>query len=237
MSDYKNYEPGKYPEPNERKTVKDFPKVEELFTYGFDFPVPQTHEDLRCEYGELEDLPLVPSELEGYKVPPLGITKVGKGGSGHRGGFIYPNGTFREDRISIGKSHGSSQLEVQIARAEAKKSAIMEGIEQAFEQNQTPISTKSESGVLQEMAKLVTEKVLKDTNAREARMWFNDIHRILNEQDDIKEKQTNLERLLEGVNPEDLALLDQSLKRAIMDKQYDIIEGEFEDIEDGDDED
>ena len=124
--DYKDFVEGKYPEPDKRLTSKDFPDADELFVYGEDRPVPESDKDLRCRYNHDDKFPLVFTDLEGYKVPPLGLTAVWVNGGGGKKGFAYPPGTFREDKFTVDKEFGADSKEMVIAREQSKKDAIID---------------------------------------------------------------------------------------------------------------
>ena len=110
VMDYKDKIDGEFPEPQDRKTAKDFPPLERLFIYGEDIPVPESKEQLRYEYPFPDDIGL--KDLEGKKVPPLGLSYISKAGGGGKWGFVYQPGTFFEDTVTIGKKDGVSQTEI-----------------------------------------------------------------------------------------------------------------------------
>ena len=79
-------------------------------------------------------------ELDGYCVPPKGIVTVSVNGQGIRAGkagWIYPPGTFRENRHTIGKELGVSSVGAVTAREQARKDAIIEGVAAYFEGKNT----------------------------------------------------------------------------------------------------
>ncbi len=126
--DYKNYEEGKYPEPQDRMNAKDFPSLEELFVYGEDIPVPMMEQQLRCKYNVDERSPLVLSELEGFKVPPLGLTYVAKHGGGGKQGMAYAPGTFRENKHTLNKEFGATQIQTVVIREQNIKDKVVDGM-------------------------------------------------------------------------------------------------------------
>lgn len=247
--DYNNYEPGRFPDPKERRRSTDFPPVHDLGTYGVDLPVPTTRDDLRCRYNETPAIPLVLSELDGYRIPPLGLLSVGVGGSGHAKGFIYPNGVFRPDVVSIGQLHGANTNDLQVARADAKTKAITTGIQEAFQEAGREITGKTDADTLQAFAKLVTEKALDDdAPLREVRMWYNDVHKIMTSAEEVKAERNSLRRKMEELGIQALDVILAETKRAKELKELqdgNTIDGDFEDVEDepfgfdldGDDED
>lgn len=160
-----------------------FPPKDLLPVFGIDVPVPVSKDDLPCKYNEDEKNPLILTSLRGYPVPPEGIKFVSKSGSGHTNKIVYGNGTFRKNDYAINAVHGTSSDDMQLARATAKKTAIMEGILEAFADAERVIDVTTEAGMLKEQAKVVTEKVLAESSAREARMWFNDTVKIFGDQD------------------------------------------------------
>ena len=160
--DYKNFEEGKYPEPENRKTAKDFPGLDELFVYGVDVPVPSSMDELRCRYNPDPRVPLVLADLEGYKVPPLGMASVAKHGSGHRQGILYPPGTFRENRHTFNKELGVNPVEANIIRKDSQIEAIKSGLLKAYKENNIKISGNSTAEVLGTFTYVVADKLLKD---------------------------------------------------------------------------
>ena len=131
MLDYKGDK--EYPEPDKRILKADFPVKEELFVYGKDVPAPTCVEELRCKYTSKEGTPelVLPDDLVGYFVPPLGIATVAVNGVGMRAGkagWIYPAGFFREDRHTIGKELGTTNTELVIAREQARRDSFEAGV-------------------------------------------------------------------------------------------------------------
>jgi hypothetical protein len=138
--DYLNYEDGKYPEPEDRCIASDFPKPEELYTYGVDFPMPESFDDLRGHYNERDEAPLVLEDLRGYKVPPLGLHTIGVNGNGFQpkrdergGGFIYGPDTFRKDLFGINKALGPRHEDMVAVREENRKNAVIDALASLFE--------------------------------------------------------------------------------------------------------
>lgn len=130
--DYKEYEEGKYPAPEDRKYARHYPKKEELFVYGEDVPVPVSFDELRAKYNEDDKNPLVLADLEGYKVPPLHnknfFIQVHGGAFVGGGGNIYGAGTFREDKYTINKELGIQHSEITAIREEKAKEAQTEAV-------------------------------------------------------------------------------------------------------------
>ena len=144
MRDYKDFIPGKYPEPDKRILKTDFPPVSELYRYGEDVAPPACIEEFVCKYNEKEGTPplVLPDGLVGYCVPPKGIVTITVNGQGLRAGkagWIYPPGTFREDKHTIGKELGTSNKELVIAREEARRDSFEAGV----------ISVLEDKGVLE----------------------------------------------------------------------------------------
>ena len=134
MKDYKDYIEGKYPEPEDRRKPKDFPSLDELYTYGYDFAMPESFDELRCQYNEDERNSLVLADLSGYKVPPLGLGLVAKHGGGNMRGFIYPPGTFRENKSTIGKELGFTAIELTDMREQARRDNVVNAMANLFEE-------------------------------------------------------------------------------------------------------
>ncbi len=121
-----------------RKSKKDFPLVSDLPRYGVDIPVPTSVDELKCVYNEDERTPLDLAELEGYCIPPEGIVRVwvnGVGARAGRGPMMYRPGTFREDKVTIGKEFGTTNKELLIAREQSKKDAIIDAVSIYLEDN------------------------------------------------------------------------------------------------------
>jgi len=128
MSDYIRYE------------MDTFPPKEELLRYGVDVPVPSSIDGLLCEYNEKEPTPLLQlHELDGYCVPPEGIIRVLVNGVGIRAGqgpMVYPAGTFRVDRHTIGKALGKTHQELTILRHEGRKNKVIDALAIFFEKKE-----------------------------------------------------------------------------------------------------
>jgi len=130
MLDYKGDK--EYPVPDKRILKTDFPSISELYRYGEEVSVPESADDLRCKYTEKEPTPLLKvEELEGYCVPPLGITVVCVNGVGMRAGkagWIYPAGTFRQDRHTIGMELGGNATEMVALREQSRRDSFEAGV-------------------------------------------------------------------------------------------------------------
>lgn len=216
--DYKEYKEGKYPEPDDRKRPKDFPPVDDLFTYGIDIPVPQNVGELRCQYNDDEKDTLVLADLDGYKVPPLGILTVGVHGSGHARGFIYPPGTFRKNIRTIGLALGADQNQLAVGRAEKKISKIVSGVQRSLEKHDYQIKLGGSSAdidTLDVLAEIVTDKIIAEDSAREARQWFGDLNKIVDNQHSIIDDRTSLKREMEGKSPADLDAILEYTKQVL----------------------
>lgn len=222
--------------PRKDSMTNNFPPKEQLKTYGVDTPVPTSKDDLVCEYREDEDNPVILADLDGYKVPPEGLAFVAKSGSGYGPKLIYGNGTFRQNMYGIGAPLGTSSNDMQIARAKAKEDAITDGILEALEEHGIDVSTSGGMiSNLKEVAKHVTTAILKeDTPAREKRMWFNDIKKIYDNQEDIIKERSDLQNKLNEMGMEAIDIILQETKRAKQSK-LDIVDGEWEELEDGED--
>ena len=167
--DYKNHEPGKYLEPEDRKTAKDFPSLEELFIYGEDIPVPGTVDELRYKYPFPPGVEL--KDLEGRKVPPLGLSYISKAGGGGRWGFVYQPGTFFEDKVTINKELGKSTAELTIIREQSIKNKAVQGMAALFEEKGLASFKDTESldgEVVAAGLKWAFEMIEKSKNPREA---------------------------------------------------------------------
>ena len=178
MQDYKNYTEGKYPEPADRKSAKDFPTLDELFVYGVDFPMPESTDDLRCEY-RMEGSGLTLADLEGYRVPPLGlkfVTKLG-GGYVYGWGFIYGMNTFFENMYGIDKPLGVSQPEMMLARVQVRRDAEVAGYVKRLEEEGFDIlgsEQKVDIEVTEALAYLALDFIISDKNSKDMRQLFND---------------------------------------------------------------
>ncbi len=187
--DYKDFIEGKYPEPKDWLTGKDFPDKDELFVYGEDIPIPESIDDLRCRYNEDDRFPLVLTDLEGYKIPPLGLTAVWVNGGGGKKGFAYPPGTFREDKFTMNKELGANVEQVLAIREDLRTERMVEGICKSFEEHGIIIDGRSKTEVLGAMAKVAMDKVFDDKSAREARMFVETMYKILGQKEENKEKR------------------------------------------------
>ena len=192
--DYVNYEEGKYPEPEDRCIASDFPKAEELYTYGVDFPMPKSLDDLRSNYNIDERNPLVLADLEGYRVPPMGLCTVGRNGNGFQpkrdksgGGFIYPPGTFREDKHGIGKELGPSHVEMTRAREENRKQAYTTGIMRKLEEEGLATLDnlkEKDPQAIEALAYMALDLIIRSESAREARLFLEGYYDKMQEKDD-----------------------------------------------------
>jgi hypothetical protein len=187
--DYKDFKEGKYPEPGKRLTSKDFPSLDELFVYGEDIPIPESMEELRCRYNEDDRFPLVLTDLEGYKAPPLGLSAVWTNGGGGKKGFVYPPGTFREDKFTMNKELGANTEQVLAIREDKRTERMVDGIRQSFEEHGITLDGRSKTEVLGAMAKVAMDKVFDDKSAREARMFAETMYKILGTKEENKERR------------------------------------------------
>ena len=239
MLDYKDYEEGKYPEPEDRVSKDDFPPAEDLFVYGEDVPIPESFEELRCKYNLDDRNPLVLEDLEGYKVPPLGLTTVSKNGGGfqakRKGGWVYPPDTFRKNKYGINMELGATHDAITIARERKAKEAQTEAIitflkdklgdEMDFEDANTFKSAKAVEGLMLWSLQMIDDKQA----AREAVRVMEWYVKQQQHKDDIidrhKEKEMTFSEALEFVK--------QVKEKGILDNPVDItvVEGEIEDIE------
>ena len=114
----------------------EYPKVSDLQVYGIDVPLPESEEDLVCEYRwhegseELGIPPVTFRDLEGYRVPPDGVY-VTRAGGGKRDGthqYVYPPGTFFENRVTMNKPMGVTHDELMAIREEKAKEAQVNAV-------------------------------------------------------------------------------------------------------------
>jgi hypothetical protein len=194
--DYKDKIPGKYPDPKDRMVAKDFPSPGELFTYGEDFPMPESMDDLRCRYNEDERVedgelvnPLVLDNLSGYKVPPLGLTAVYMHGGGGKKGFAYPPGTFRENKHTMNMELGSTPEKALEIREDNRVKKMIAGIREALEERDYEFDGRTNADVLGMVTKVAMLKVIDDDSAREARMFVELMYKILGTKEDNKERR------------------------------------------------
>ena len=241
--DYREFEEGKYPAPSDRKRPKDFPPIDELFTYGVDFPLPTDVGGLRCKYNEDGESPLDLLSLDGFAVPPLGITVVGKHGSGHARGFIYPPGTFRLNEHTIGLAKGATQDEMVVAKAEKKVSKIVAGVQRSLEKHDYIFKMGGEGSdinTLDVLAEIVTDKIINEDSAREARMWWGDLNKLVDNQGQIIDDRTAIQKQMEGKSKSDLKAILTYTKEVMelaveaQKKQppiMEVIDGELQDVD------
>lgn len=225
MKDYKNFEPNKYPEPADRKSAKDFPDKSELFVYGVDIPVPKTEDELRCEY-RMEGSGLTLADLDGYRVPPLGlkfVTKLG-GGYGYGWGFIYGMNTFFENVYGIDKPLGKTQPEMMLARVQVRRDAEVAGYVKRLEEEGFDI-LGSEQGLDVEttraLAYLALDFIISDKSGKEMRQLFNDF---------CKRQAHKAEMVDRHSGVEEVAKMGKAGYEAI-DKAYELLEKEREKLE------
>ena len=146
--------------------------------YGIDIPVPKTKDELRCEY-RMEEAGLTLKDLDGYKVPPLGlkfVTKLG-GGYGYGWGFIYGMNTFFENRYGIDKELGKTHSEMMLARVQVRKDAEVAGYVRRLEEEGIDIlGSEQELDVktTEARAYLALDFIITDKNSKEMRQLFND---------------------------------------------------------------
>lgn len=227
MKDYKSFVPGKYPEPEDRMRKVTFPSEDELFTYGDDFPMPESMEDLRCEYKEDERFPLVLADLEGYKVPPLGLTCVSASGSGHKHGIIYTPGVLREDKTRFGKEFGMTSADAVTIREDKKAAEIVAGIRRSFDKQGVVLYGHSTPEILGAMAEVVMDKVFDEPSAREARMFLKDMTELLIAKEEGAKKKES------ALTIEEARALLKITEQAMANKQGEVIDVEFVDEGEG----
>lgn len=221
----------------ERMTKDTFPPISELYVYGEDVPVPESVEELRCRYNENDRTPpLELHELEGYHVPPLGIVSVGVHGSGQRAGrsgMIYPAGTFREDRHTIGKELGASGAEMALARERQRKDAVVDAMAILFEDKGYAIFDvvkDKDPQIVAAAFKWAFEKVDDSDSPREAinfvKLLLNKLEHKTGVVEEMESRQAKL------TIEEAFDLIDKTAK-LIENKMYgEAVEGEFEDLTD-----
>ena len=228
--DYKGYEPEKYPEPSDRAGVKDFPREEELFTYGEDIPIPASREELRCKYNEDERNPLRLEDLTGYKVPPFGLKYVARHGGGGKQGFIYKPGTFRENRSTFGMELGVTPAEGNLIREDKRQEAVINGIIRAFDKNEIEYSGKTPADVLGTLTFVTLDRLLDPAApVKELRLAaFTDILKVLTSKEETVERARENVAVQMGMkNAETLDVAIKALTELIADKKGKVIEAEF----------
>jgi len=235
--DYKGYVKGKYPEPEDRRTRKDFPTVDELCVYGVDIPVPTSLNELRCRYNEKSPVPpLVLSDLEGYKVPPLGLSSVSVIGGGSKQGWIYRAGTFRKDTRTIGKELGRTSAELIMYREEALQEKISNAIADSFIKNGMKIDGRTSADVIAAIARHATDRLLsEDAPVKEVRLWYTDLIKTLGDKDktvaDARERAAlGLATIQAGSLDESLAIIREMIAEKKKEKVIDAEEGTFYDV-------
>ena len=225
-----------YPAPEDRIYKKDFPSEEELFTYGVDVPVPGSMDELRCEYIDDEKFPFELEQLEGYKVPPLGITLVYKNGVGRNKRWtIFKAGTFREDKFTLGKEFGAKSKEMIAIREDNRESSMIEGIRQSFEERGIEIDGRDNADVLGAMTKIAMDKVHDDASAREARLFVELMYKILGKKEENKERRED--KALDMAE-HSMDLVQQVLElseQLIAEKKGEIVEAKLYDVPDDED--
>ena len=222
-NEYINFEEGKYPKPENRMRKSSFPDESELFTYGVDFPMPESMDDLRCEYREDERFPLVLEDLEGYRVPPFGLTVVSASGSGHKQGIIYVLGTFRKDMVRFGKEFGISPQAAVVIREEGNVKAMVEGISRSFEKHEKyTLDKRSSAAVYEAVAEVVMDKIFDDKTSREALKLLGMLDKMFfGVGDDNKKADKALDLAKESMN------VVQDVLAWTEEKKGEIIEAEF----------
>jgi len=179
MLDYK----GDKEYPKERLKVADFPSKEELFVYGDDYPMPESLDDLKCEYREKEGTPpLKLEELRGYCVPPDGIIYVTVNGMGMKAGtpIVYGVNTFRENRHGLGMELGISHKDAIIKREQSRRDAETRGYIKRLEEEgiATLDNTKAmDVQTLEALAYFALDFIMKKEDGREMRQLYNDFHK------------------------------------------------------------
>ena len=224
-------DPNLYPEPEDRYLPSDFPPIEMLYIYGKDIPVPESIDDLRCEYRFPEDIGL--ADLDGYRVPPYGLAFVTKAGGGYKkppsgaGGWIYPAGTFFRDDYTLNKPKGVNNAEMVVYREEARKNAMVDGAISAFEEMGLAVFDnikEKDPSLIQELTKQTVKIVFGSENPRES---INLLKFITEKLADKDEAINNNKSKSAAMTPEDAAKWIKVWNEA---KDLPpIIEGEIED--------
>ena len=236
--EYKNYEEGKYPPPEERESAKDFPSVDELLVYGVDIPCPETEDDLRCPYyfpeqPEDRDDVKVPTihDLHGYKVPPYGLTRINRNGGGMCSPkFIYGPGVFFEDMFGIEKALGPTNAELIVKREEGRKNALVDGarefLEDVLEDDDVISALASlkdkDNAVIKELTKLTLQFIYGAQNPKEMRLFLNDLMDRLEDKDESVERNKNKLQWTKEQIDKVLELTDGAIKREREDNIIDI---------------
>lgn len=227
MKDYKGFVEGKYPDPEDRKAVQDFPPVSSLFTYGVDFPMPESRGDLRCTYNDKEPIPpLKLEDLRGFKVPPGGIVTVTANGMGLKAGWagiVYGAGTFRKGESGINMTYGAEHKDMMIARTKVRKDAYTDGLIEEIEELGIAVfdNTKDkEPQVVKALGKLVLRLGEASGNTKE----------ILNLLKHYWEKMAHQEEVLDSLGIKEVAKFGTASFDA-MDKALEIIREEREKLE------
>ncbi len=226
FDEYKNFEPNKYPKPEDRKDAKDYPSVDELLIYGVDIPVPETKAGLRCEY-RMEGSGLTLKDLDGYPVPPFGlgfVTKLG-GGYGKVWGFIYGPNTFFENKYGIDAEFGKTQPEMMLARVQVRRDAEVAGYVRRLNEIEGFDILGSEQGVdvetTEALAYLALDFIISDRSGKEMRQLFNDF---------CKRQAHKAEMVAKHSDVEEVAKMGKAGYEAI-DKAYELLEKEREKLE------
>jgi len=193
--DYKDYEDGKYPEPSDRCVASDFPKIEELHTYGVDFPLPESLDELRGHYNEDERNPLVLADLEGFKVPPLGLHTIGVNGTGFQpkrdsrgGGWIYPASTFRDgEKYKVNRELGPTMDDIVKTREENRKRAYTDGIIKKLEDEGLATFDnlkEKDPQAIEALAYMALDFIIKAESPKEARLFLENYYEKMQEKDE-----------------------------------------------------
>lgn len=216
---------------DERKKKETFPPINRLLVYGEDVPLPETFDELRCTYTNNERTPpLELHELEGFCVPPLGLTHVLSNGAGKCGRYyVYKPGTFRADRHSSGLELGLTGRELAIAKHKKHKEAIEDAIAETFEEKGLDIFNSlydKDSAVIAAMFKWAMKMIDESDNAREAinfiKLTLSRLDHQVDALDNLKEKP--------ALSVEDaLKLIDKTAE--LMENKVEFIEGKVEDID------
>jgi len=229
--DYRDCVPNEYPEPADRMNAKDYPPSDRLYVYGEDFPMPESMADLRCKYNEDERFPLTLEELEGFKVPPLGMTAVSTAGGGHKQGYLYKFGTFREDRSSMNKEFGIQHTDAMDIWQDKRTEAIYAGFAQSFEEHGYVLNGHEKIKVLAPMAKVALDKAF-EGSAREMRMMLEYAYKIQGtkekDEDGRKDKALDLASQSFDTVQKFLELAEKEIAK----KEAPVIEAELYDVED-----
>ena len=216
-----------------------YPSVDELKTYGVDAPLPESEEELLCEYKfhegdeELGIPPITYKDLEGYAVPPEGIyvTRAGGGKDVVRHTFVYPPGTFFENRVTINKPMGAQHTDIIRITAENRKNAITQGAVEAFEEMGLAVFDnikEKDVSVIKELTKQTIKTVVESNNPREMINLLKFVDKRYEQKDEAIAKHTRSASMTPEEARKWFDLYKEAQDRNIT---FEVVEGEYEDIE------